>query len=96
MKNEVEKNGLNSVEDGDLEKISGGYVYRDRSKTTHQYEVIDDVDGEVLVRCSSLEEAKRLANKLGQSEKKIRYKTLDRIRHNDDTRYKIETVNDDL
>ena len=95
MKNEVENNEMNSVKDGDLEKISGGYVYRDRSKPTHQYEVIDDIDGEVLVRCSSLEEAKRLANKYGQSEKKIRYKTLYRIRHDDDTRYKIETVNDD-
>ena len=90
MKNEIEKNENNtSLEGKDLEKISGGYVHRDRSKPTHQYEVIDDVDGEVLVRCSSLEEAKRLANKLGQSEKKIRYKTLYRIRHDDDTRYKI-------
>ncbi len=95
MKNEVEKNGLNSVEEGDVEKISGGYVYRSRNKPTHQYEVIDDVDGEVLVRCSNLGEAKRLANKLGQSEKKIRYRTLYRIRHDDNTRYKIETINDD-
>ncbi len=87
MKNEVEKNEEKYLlEDKDLEKTSGGYIYHADYKPTHQYEVINDVTGEVMSRCEDLEEAKQAANYFAQSADQVSGETLYRIIHEDDTR----------
>ncbi len=92
MKNEVEKNGLNSVEDGDMEKISGGYIYHADYKPTHQYEIINDITGEVMLRCEDPEEAKQAATHLNQRVDQINGDTLYRIIHEDNNRDKIDPI----
>ncbi len=90
MKNEVEKNeGKSLLKGKDLEKASGGYIYNAEYKPTHQYEVINDITGKVMLRCECLEEARQAANYLGQRPNQIDGDTLYRIIHEDNTRDKI-------
>ena len=90
MKNEVEKNESNpSLEGKDLEKTSGGYIYHADYKPTHEYEVINDISGEVMSRCETLEEARQKAHSLNQRANQISGDTLYRILREDNTRHKI-------
>ena len=52
---------LNGLNDEDLEKVSGGYVYAAGEDDDLPYEVINDARGIVLGRYATLEEAKKAA-----------------------------------
>ena len=91
MKNEVEKNENKPLlENKDLEKTSGGYIYYADYKPTHKYEIINDVSGEVIARCAYLPEARQAASYYNQSADQINGDTLYRIVREDNTRHKID------
>ena len=52
---------LEGLNDDELEKVSGGYVFTEGEDDDLPFEVINDARGNVLGRYSSLEEAKRAA-----------------------------------
>ena len=52
---------LNGLNDEEVEKINGGYVYTEGADDDKPYEVINDARGIVLGRYSTLEEAKKAA-----------------------------------
>ncbi len=83
-----ESNDLSSkkLDSESLEKVSGGFVHRNRNNAVYQWEVIDDNNGSVLGTYKSKDQAKSRANELsgskykGQSSDTISDKKLERLR----------------
>lgn len=63
------------IESGELEKVSGGYVFhaspRDAGVRTKCWEVVDDGNGEVVGRYETRNEALEMAKVKGQSSREI-------------------------
>lgn len=71
QKNEVSE----LIESGELEKVSGGYVFNVEPENagvrTKCWEVVDDADGRVLGRYKTRDEALEMAKMKGQSSRQI-------------------------
>lgn len=73
------------VESGELEKVTGGYIFNVSQGwagvETKRWEVIDDGNGEVLGRYTTKEEALEMAKLKSQSSKEIYWHGDDGLLH---------------
>lgn len=69
-KKELPKDVAQALENGELEEVSGGYIYGEGAPGL-EWEVVDDGNGEVLGRYETKEEAITMAWRKGQSPKRV-------------------------
>jgi len=71
-------NELKELSDEELEKVDGGYLFRNHDKLV--WEIINDQTGDVIDSCWFLADAENIAGLHRQSTKIIEWDTLKEIR----------------
>ena len=71
---------LREINDGDLDKVDGGYLFRNHDKMV--WEIINDQTGDVIDSCWFLADAEHIADFRYQSKEIIEWDTLKKIREN--------------
>ena len=71
---------INKLDIKDAGDVSGGLTLDYGSENARPYEVIDDISGEVVVRCSSMVEAKNYAKLHNYSTAKVSWSDLKALR----------------
>lgn len=78
-KEDVKKiNELRELNDEDLDKVDGGYLFRNHD--TLKWEIINDATGDVIDSCMFYNDAKYIAGIYHQSTEIIEWDTLKEIR----------------
>ncbi len=85
MKKQLPNDVARAIESGELEKVSGGYVFNVSpgyaGVETKRWEVVDDGNEEVLGRYATRDEAMKMATAKGQSSKQIYWHCEDGLWH---------------
>ena len=65
----------------DLENVAGGYIFGQGLDRDYRWEIISDMDGRVVGRYKTKEQAMRAAKEMGISTQEITWSELNKLRN---------------